>query len=280
MGKDVKQIMKAILELCGHDTPKKGLTHWQNDKLTIPNGPLSLSSSPPIIVFGNGNGSDKDLHSYDSSKHQNRNLIHKRYKLRLEDWLKERKGFDELGDGMKEIIRMCLGMDPSKRADAETLLAHPYFYSHHERENRGRLWVRKPFLKSALLDIYDLNVILAGHTKQSEEDEVVRTQQQSDVTNTNQKVKEGLLASSQSSAELNETKLVENGPAEDPLQGEPLVQIYHFWKLAGGDLEAELAPQLQLIPPILRIPLIAPAARPSLRWSPSPLFLRDKEIVD
>ncbi len=216
----------------------------------------------------NSNGNDKDLQSYDSSKHQNRNLIYKRYKLRLEDWLKERKGFDDLSDGMKEIIRMCLGMDPSRRADAETLLAHPYFYSYHEKEKRGRQWVRKPFLKSALLKIYDLDSILAGQTKQPEDEgeEESRLQQQSDITN--HKAKEELVASARSSTK-------ENGPAEgrgegeeDPLHGEPLAQIYHFWKLAGGDLEAELAPQLQLIPPILRIPLKAPAARPSFRSFP------------
>jgi hypothetical protein len=40
----------------------------------------------------------------------------------------------------------------------------------------------------------------------------------------------------------------------DPLEDKPLSEIFHFWKLAGGDLENEI--QLSLPPPILRMPRV------------------------
>jgi serine/threonine protein kinase len=124
-------------------------------------------SSPRVFVV-------QDLYaaSYDPFKRQNKALMQKRHKLKLEDWLKERKGFTELrfvghsdpklpvrrvspaapdlcagvcgvrcvrcatSDGLKEIVRACLVPDPSKRLDAHTLLAHPYFDSRHERSLR------------------------------------------------------------------------------------------------------------------------------------------------
>jgi len=46
--------------------------------------------------------------------------------------------------------------------------------------------------------------------------------------------------------------------AVDPLGKEPVEEIYHFWKLAGGDIETELASELKTRPPILRIPRVVP----------------------
>jgi hypothetical protein len=47
----------------------------------------------------------------------------------------------------------------------------------------------------------------------------------------------------------------------DPLGKEPVEEIYHFWKLAGGDIETELASELKTRPPILRIPRVVPIVR-------------------
>ncbi|CAB4391474.1 unnamed protein product [Rhizophagus irregularis] len=50
--------------------------------------------------------------------------------------------------------------------------------------------------------------------------------------------------------------LIDDQPNKDVLHGLPLSQIYYFWKLAGGDVETELAKRGYLLstPPIERIP--------------------------
>ena len=44
------------------------------------------------------------------------------------------------------------------------------------------------------------------------------------------------------------------GAGGDPLDDKPLSEIFHFWKLAGGDLESEL--HLSLPPAILKMPMV------------------------
>jgi serine/threonine protein kinase len=56
--------------------------------------------------------------------------------------------------------------------------------------------------------------------------------------------------------EENLLDLIDDQPNKDVLHGLPLSQIYYFWKLAGGDVETELAKRGYLLstPPIERIP--------------------------
>lgn len=241
LGKDVRAITRAILDLCGHED-----SELEDEEARAA---LAAASTTPLLSFGSSGSPDLYAASYDPFKRQNKALMQKRHKLKLEDWLKERKGFTELSDGLKEIIRACLVPDPSKRLDAHALLAHPYFDSRHERERQRKRWLKKPFLKCSLLKMVDIDALLAGSQGPAADADAESETDEDDVVSTKKKNKP---------QHQQDSSVTAAATVVDPLGKEPVEEIYHFWKLAGGDIETELASELRTRPPILRIPRVVP----------------------
>ncbi|ELR15717.1 TBC domain containing protein [Acanthamoeba castellanii str. Neff] len=204
LGKDVRAITRAILDLCGHED-----SELEDEEARAA---LAAASTTPLLSFGSSGSPDLYAASYDPFKRQNKALMQKRHKLKLEDWLKERKGFTELSDGLKEIRKR---------------------------------WLKKPFLKCSLLKVVDIDALLAGSQGPAAESET----DEDDVVSTKKKNKP---------QHQQDSSVTAAATVVDPLGKEPVEEIYHFWKLAGGDIETELASELRTRPPILRIPRVVP----------------------
>ena len=116
-------------------------------------------------------------------------------------------------EGLIDVIKQCLTVDPTKRPDALELLEHPYFEEFWQKHQKNYTWVPEPFLKSSLLpdDLEELE----DQAKPKPSTPSVRRRSEKE------------------------------SPAE----------LYHFWKLSGGELP-NLSEELQVPSPIHRLPSI------------------------
>jgi len=135
LGKDVRAITRAILDLCGHED-----SELEDEEARAA---LAAASTTPLLSFGSSGSPVRhpchvcascrwscrvvscrvqtfsahpacvvvqDLYaaSYDPFKRQNKALMQKRHKLKLEDWLKECKGFTELRFVARAACASCV----------------------------------------------------------------------------------------------------------------------------------------------------------------------------
>eukprot|EP00002_Diphylleia_rotans_P029893 TRINITY_DN610_c0_g2_i1.p1 TRINITY_DN610_c0_g2~~TRINITY_DN610_c0_g2_i1.p1 ORF type:complete len:725 (+),score=113.28 TRINITY_DN610_c0_g2_i1:143-2176(+) len=138
----------------------------------------------------------------------------------------------------EEIIRLCLTADARTRPDADELLGHPYFLALRRKDPilKTSRWVLKPHFKSAGLSLRMPNF-----------DQVEES------VNSSQKV---------SSTGTALEKKPFNPTLDDIFAERPLSEIFHFWKLAGGNVEQELQ-KLGVVnsyPPIHKVPLVVRAS--------------------
>jgi len=127
--------------------------------------------------------------------------------------------FEGLSSSFCDLIRSCLMISPAKRPAPAELLGHPYFASLREARTKRERWVPSPALKC--LDLGDL-------------------------------------PSADASADVLEQFAKQITEREEhsrlDVHEKPLSEIFHFWKLAGGDVVREY--DLQFSPPLLSIPRV------------------------
>eukprot|EP01114_Cavostelium_apophysatum_P017635 TRINITY_DN5294_c0_g1_i1.p1 TRINITY_DN5294_c0_g1~~TRINITY_DN5294_c0_g1_i1.p1 ORF type:complete len:965 (+),score=182.56 TRINITY_DN5294_c0_g1_i1:73-2895(+) len=79
----------------------------------------------------------------------------------LEKWVREKLDSTDISNELKDIIRLCLTIDPSSRVTAEQLISHPHFDTTREEHvaQTKKRWVVGPAVRSSviLLEEADLN---------------------------------------------------------------------------------------------------------------------------
>jgi len=123
----------------------------------------------------------------------------------------------KVSEDLKDIVKICLVLDPLERVSAKELLRHPYF---GDLEKDGReVWVTKPIIKSHLFE----KGVKVGEKKKASGSFSVR-------------------------------------------------ELFHFWQVAGGDLEVELSDELKIDPAIRRLPTIVRARGGNVNPNDSRLY--------
>lgn len=163
-----------------------------------------------------------DSNSNDQEEKINENVL-KSNKMQKNSWKYVKKTlmsdntiWNHISKDLLDLIKQCLIIDPTKRPDPLELLEHCYFSNYWQKHQESHTWVKKPYLRSSL---FPLDISEIDHEIEND------------------------LHSSTPQRKLR-TKDKES-PAE----------LYHFWKLSGGNLH-DLSEDLQVPPPIHRIPCI------------------------
>ncbi|RUP48461.1 rab-GTPase-TBC domain-containing protein [Jimgerdemannia flammicorona] len=136
----------------------------------------------------------------------------------------------------RSFVKSCLEVDVARRPSSEQLLSHPFF-TRFVVDEEFDSWALKPHLRSDAIDITDeeFQETLNGTAFVTVSD----------------------------NGTLDDIPAAPPKPTRpDPLQGLPLSQIYHFWKLAGGDVESDLVKRGILLstPVIERLPRVVKVA--------------------
>ncbi|RUS13443.1 kinase-like domain-containing protein, partial [Endogone sp. FLAS-F59071] len=139
----------------------------------------------------------------------------------------------------RSFVKVCLEVDVAHRPSSEQLFSHPFFarFVFDEGVDPTLLssWSLKPYLQSDKFEITDENF-----------EEILKNKE---ITMDDETLDDTM------ASPLQPTRV-------DPLQGLPLLQIYHFWKLAGGDVESDLVKRGILLstPVIERLPRVVKVA--------------------
>lgn len=160
--------------------------------------------------------------------------------------------FWSVSNDLQDVIRCCLQLDPVKRKDAEQLLEHPYFASLYEEHKKSFRWVVKPFLQCSLLpdpgsEACDL----------CEGSDTCESLCDSDFASESDGNKLGAPSTPLHPGHVRRRSPMPGTPASSGSKAtHSLAEIYHFWKLNGGDPARHLAPELRVSPAILRFPTV------------------------
>lgn len=135
----------------------------------------------------------------------------------------------------RSFVKVCLEVDIARRPSSEQLLSHPFFarfvFDDGMDPTLLSSWSLKPHLQSDKFEDFE---------------EILKSK---DITTDDETLDDSTVSPLQ--------------PIRvDPLQGLPLIQIYHFWKLAGGDVESDLVKRGILLstPVIERLPRVVKVA--------------------
>lgn len=210
----------------------------------------------------------------------------------LEFLLNSTPQFSRVSEDLRKILLICLTVDPMERCTPAELIAHPYFEGLRS-SSHTHCWVSKPFTMSDVLSMDPSNPIrlyfeeklakAERHKKEELEKATSVKQAHTSSTNTAQSssttsgdgtvpgttVSGGIAAtltfglfgsSSTSTNNLTGNSSLKGAesynPLLDPVNNITIAELFHIWcQGSGGDIEGELAPELKISPPILRIPL-------------------------
>lgn len=271
------------------------------------NSVSSLSTSSPSPTPGKNNDSNGSLGSnysasapksritVDARTRQHENLQRKA-RANLELILSCTPQFDRISPALKDILALCLTVDPMQRCTPAELLAHPYFSDLVQARASSEFWVPKPFTQSDLLQLdrdhplrvkFERKLVKSERRKREELDRATNLRESGvsssnatnnpsntsttggQGTNSTSTARGGGGNSSTSISEAQSSHMASSAISrmmtssnddynreKDPVNNITLAELFQLWCLgSGGDIEGELAPELKISPPILRIPL-------------------------
>jgi serine/threonine protein kinase/rhodanese-related sulfurtransferase len=218
--------------------------------------------------------------STESREHRHRNL-QKNATSRLELLANSTTQFSRVSQELRDILKLCLTVDPVERCTPAELISHPYF--NDLQHTRKQLWVPKPFTISDILALNRDDPIRLTFEQKLERADKYKKEELERATNLKLAKEKDLssslsssfgpfgssvgsttsIISSSSSSNLHhQSDSAEYRPENDPVNNISLEELFHIWcqGSGGGDIEGELAPELKISPPILRIPLFVKSA--------------------
>lgn len=261
----IYNLMLQILQFCGLDI-SVSILEQKMDDLNQSDMELLRQRESGIAGYANNGAAQQgaspasktsEINQIDptiSSKmlYEERELGHaqlaKRHSQRLSEWLKH-PAFASISEDMKEIIELCLTVDPEKRVSPEQLMSHPFFADLLHEVSQHQLWVPKPFARSLLLD-RDVNdkwrkLFIEDYLRLNAEKTAKQNKLAADLASPGPKSSAPRVAESFYSATV---------PNNSSMG---LAELFHFWKVsAQAGIDVELAPQLSIAPPILRLPIL------------------------
>eukprot|EP01122_Echinamoeba_exundans_P012881 TRINITY_DN550_c0_g5_i2.p1 TRINITY_DN550_c0_g5~~TRINITY_DN550_c0_g5_i2.p1 ORF type:complete len:946 (-),score=79.65 TRINITY_DN550_c0_g5_i2:24-2861(-) len=191
----------------------------------------SASASKPEMFADIDFISSKMLHEDREAAHS---VLSTRHTQTLAEWFRL-PDFAHVSEDLKEFIEICLTIDPEKRPSPSQLLSHPYLSDLFSELARHQTWVPKPFARSLLLE--------KVHGEQSNIS-IVDSAAREGTETIARKPDKSSSSSRVSSPTMSATAM-------------SISELFLFWKASNQlGLEHELAPQLQIAPPILRLPTL------------------------
>lgn len=232
-----------------------------------------LQSSMPPSSATQSTGSSTSKLSADQRHHQH-SILQKKAQSKLELLISSTPQFDRISSELKQILLLCLVVDPMERCTPAELLAHPYFSDLIDaRAKASQFWVPKPFTQSDYLSLDPSHPLRTKFEQKLVKTERHKSQQlrqalapsNGNPTAAGRTGAPNLASSSTLSASAANAGSGASGlgtgseeyiPSTDPVNNISLAELFQIWCLgSGGDFEGELAPELKISPPILRIPL-------------------------
>jgi serine/threonine protein kinase/rhodanese-related sulfurtransferase len=182
--------------------------------------------------------------------------LFKKSKLQLELLVNSTPQFARVSQELRELMLLCLTADPLERCTPAELITHPYFEDMQIHRSIP-LFVPKPFTMTDILHMEPGNPLRKRFEEKIQRQEQHKREELEKATTLKSKVKEATLptqplSSSSTSISVGEP---EYDPETDPVNKLSLAELFHIWCQGSGDIEGELAPELKISPPILRIPL-------------------------
>lgn len=148
----------AVLKMSGFDVSAMDMFRRSSSLLLSPGKTKPRTTSTTSIATNNNNFNN-------SSSNSELNRIQNSFS----QWLSNRlMNHLSVSDSLKELVFLCLKIDPHERVDVEDLFEHPYFETLHQfkleqmkSNTNGIRWTKNPALKSDLiswdlLDFVDL----------------------------------------------------------------------------------------------------------------------------
>jgi len=239
------------------------------------------------------------------SRQQQHTALQQKSTSQLELLINSTPQFARVSQELRNILLLCLTVDPMTRCTPAELISHPYFAGLLQ-STHDHCWVPKPFTMSDILSMDPYHPIrqyfaqklakterhrkeelekatsikplphsssassssstsshtsLATHPHSSSENSGTQPATSTSITG-------GLAAtltfglfgnaptSSNTDSATSASQKEAYDPLQDPVNNITLAELFHIWcQGSGGDIEGELAPELKISPPILRIPL-------------------------
>lgn len=206
--------------------------------------------------------------SPEQRQHQHQGL-QKKALSKLELLISSTPQFEHVSSELKQILLLCLVVDPMERCTPAELLSHPYFADLVDARNQAsEFWVPKPFAQSDYFDLppsHPLRINFEEKLLKTERNRSQRlvvsttiplTNPPQALTQQQARAHPAANAAAQLSALALGSSSEDYNPATDPVNNITLAELFQIWCLgSGGDIEGELAPELKISPPILRLPL-------------------------
>lgn len=188
------------------------------------------------------------------SRQKQHTALRKKSKMQLELLITSTPQFALVSQELKDLMLMCLTADPLERCTPLELISHPYFES-LQNHRTVPLYVPKPFTMTDILSMDPENPIRMRLEEKLRRQEQHKREEMEKATTLKAKPKDGSNPANSLSFTMWNPSESEYDPNTDPVNKLSLAELFHIWCQGSGDIEGELAPELKISPPILRIPL-------------------------